>query len=55
MSGSKGGVQKILQDTVSRNYDPLCPLLQSPTPSCCNTYAMEAEAKVKNFFNNCEQ
>ena len=53
MSGAKGGVQKILQDTLSRKI---------PYVHCYNhqlhlvvAHAMEAEVKLKNFFNLCEQ
>jgi len=50
MSGAKGGVQKILQDTLNRKI---------PYVHCYShqlhlvvAHAMEAEAKVKNFFQS---
>ena len=53
MSGAKGGVQKILQDTLNRKI---------PYVHCYSdqlhlvvAHAMEAEAKVKKIFNLCEQ
>ena len=53
MSSAKGGVQKVLQDTLNRKL---------PYVHCYNhqldlvvAHALEAEAKVKNFFSLCEQ